>query len=152
MIAKIKEWAKLGILNRPLTPQILPVQILRIGNWLWLALPGEFTTTSGKRLKQSVLANVTSKTGITDALLIGYSNGYAGYVTTPEEYDVQAYEGASTHFGRWTQPAYQSIFRRLLKRMINPEAGAEAQPNQAPLPPSPRDLELSQAPQLVARS
>jgi neutral ceramidase len=35
----------------------------------------------------------------------GYSNGYVHYVTTPEEYDAQRYEGASTLFGRWELPA-----------------------------------------------
>lgn len=33
-------------------------------------------------------------------VIAGPANTYAHYVTTPEEYDVQRYEGASTLFGR----------------------------------------------------
>src|SRR5690606_28106868 len=36
----------------------------------------------------------------------GYANGYAGYLTTPEEYDVQGYEGAYTLFGRNSLKAF----------------------------------------------
>ncbi|UUZ49892.1 neutral/alkaline non-lysosomal ceramidase N-terminal domain-containing protein [Massilia sp. B-10] len=42
-----------------------------------------------------------------------YANAYSGYVTTPEEYEAQHYEGASTHFGKWTLGAYQQSFHEL---------------------------------------
>jgi neutral ceramidase len=42
---------------------------------------------------------------IENVLVAGYANGYIHYVTTPEEYDAQRYEGASTLFGRWELPA-----------------------------------------------
>ncbi|MEU6940439.1 neutral/alkaline non-lysosomal ceramidase N-terminal domain-containing protein, partial [Streptomyces rubiginosohelvolus] len=32
-------------------------------------------------------------------LLQGYANAYSQYVTTPEEYDTQNYEGGSTLYG-----------------------------------------------------
>src|SRR5699024_1278477 len=35
--------------------------------------------------------------------------GYLHYVTTPEEYDEQRYEGGSTMFGRWELPALQQV-------------------------------------------
>ncbi|MFD7163416.1 neutral/alkaline non-lysosomal ceramidase N-terminal domain-containing protein [Streptomyces violascens] len=42
---------------------------------------------------------------LSDVLVAGYSNGYIHYVTTPEEYGAQEYEGGSTLFGRWELPA-----------------------------------------------
>jgi neutral ceramidase len=44
---------------------------------------------------------------VADVLVQGYANDYAGYLTTPEEYDAQRYEGGHTMFGRWQLPAYQ---------------------------------------------
>jgi neutral ceramidase len=48
-----------------------------------------------------------------DVLVAGYSNGYIHYVTTPEEYLEQQYEGGSTLFGRWELPALQQVAARL---------------------------------------
>jgi neutral ceramidase len=95
----------------PWTPQILPIQILRIGQLVIAAGPGEFTINSGLRIRRSVAEALG---GLAEHVIFtGYANGYAGYVTTPEEYDAQLYEGASTHFGRATLPAYQQELAQL---------------------------------------
>ena len=39
-------------------------------------------------------------------VIAGPANTYAHYVTTPEEYAMQRYEGASTIFGQWTLDSY----------------------------------------------
>ncbi len=52
-----------------------------------------------------------------DVLVAGYSNGYIHYVTTPEEYAAQQYEGGSTLFGRWELPALQQTVARLAAAM-----------------------------------
>jgi len=97
---------------RPWTPQILPLQIVTVGNLAILAVPAEFTTMAGRRLRQTVLTQLRDD-GIEHVVIAGLSNAYAGYVTTKEEYQVQHYEGASTHFGPWTLAAYQQEFDRL---------------------------------------
>jgi len=43
---------------------------------------------------------------------------YASYVTTPEEYLVQRYEGASTIFGPNTLPIYTVIYEGLLQAIF----------------------------------
>jgi hypothetical protein len=73
-------------------------------------------------------------------ILTGYANAYAGYVTTPEEYDAQAYEGASTHFGRWTLPAYMATFRELALELLKPPADRRTDWGPAPRIPSADEL------------
>jgi neutral ceramidase len=93
-----------GSQNPPWTPQVMPLQVLRIGQLAITTAPGEFTIVAGERVRAAVAAQLAGVT--THQILAGYANAYAGYVTTPEEYDLQHYEGAATHFGRYTQPAY----------------------------------------------
>tara|TARA_B100000809_G_scaffold31055_1_gene27000 strand:+ start:113 stop:742 length:630 start_codon:yes stop_codon:yes gene_type:complete len=58
-------------------------------------------------------------------VLAGYSNGYAGYITTPEEYSLQQYEGGHTLHGQWTLPAYQQI-ANYLATMLETDAVVES--------------------------
>jgi neutral ceramidase len=50
-------------------------------------------------------------------LVVGYCNAYVHYVTTPEEYLAQRYEGGSTIFGRWELPALQQVVAGLAESM-----------------------------------
>ncbi|MFI7540399.1 neutral/alkaline ceramidase [Actinoplanes sp. NPDC049599] len=93
-----------GSQNPPWTPQVMPLQVLRIGQLALTTAPGEFTIVAGQRVREAVAAQLAGV--VTHQVLAGYANAYAGYVTTPEEYDLQHYEGAATHFGRYTQSAY----------------------------------------------
>jgi neutral ceramidase len=87
----------------PIAQQHAPVQLLRIGGLYLIGIPGEVTIVAGLRIRRAVAAIVGAD--IRDVLVAGYSNGYIHYVTTPEEYDEQLYEGGSTMFGRWELPA-----------------------------------------------
>jgi neutral ceramidase len=100
----------------PWTPQILPIQIVRIGQLALAAVPAEFTTMSGRRVRSAVY-QALQNSGVEQVVLAGYANSYAGYVTTPEEYAIQYYEGASTHFGPNTLRAYQQGFFDLASHM-----------------------------------
>ncbi len=102
----------------PWTPDVLPVSIMKIGSLGLLAAPGEFTIMAGRRIRQTVES--VAGTGLSHTVLAGYSNAYAGYVTTREEYDKQHYEGASTHFGPWTLAAYRQSFSRLAESLADP--------------------------------
>lgn len=120
----------------PWTPEVLPLQIATIGNLAVIAVPFEMTTMAGRRLRHTVLSQLASS-GVNHAVIAGLSNAYAGYVTTPEEYPKQHYEGASTHFGQWTLGALQQEAEKL----------ATALRSGAPVPtgPMPRDLRNSQS-------
>lgn len=99
----------------PLQSQIRSVSILQVGQLAILAMPTEITTMSARRLKASLQAVLGDEAA--HIVIAGYSNGYAGYVTTPEEYAIQQYEGGHTLHGQWTLPAYQQIVTRLAESM-----------------------------------
>ncbi|WP_433599882.1 neutral/alkaline ceramidase [Nocardia sp. CA-135953] len=123
--------APLGLLPPvPWVPNVVPIQIVRIGE-LYLACGGaEFTIVAGLRIRRAVAAALGVP--LEQVLMQGYANAYHEYVTTPEEYDSQQYEGGSTLFGRYTLPAYQQEFARL--------ATAFAARQQVPRGPAPRDI------------
>jgi neutral ceramidase len=73
------------------------------------------TIVAGLRLRRTVAGIVGAE--LRDVLVAGYSNGYLHYVTTPEEYDEQRYEGGSTMFGRWELPALQQVVAGLATAM-----------------------------------
>jgi len=116
-VAEMKREARSGSLEHsPMVATILPVQIIRIGSLVLLCCPGEFTTTAGRRLRESV-AGMLASDGIEKVLIATYCNDYMGYVTTVEEYQEQAYEGGHTIFGQWTLGAFQTRFAEMAEQL-----------------------------------
>ncbi|GAA3341589.1 ceramidase CerN [Amorphoplanes nipponensis] len=113
-----------GSQNPPWTPQVMPLQVLRIGQLALTTAPGEFTIVAGQRVRDAVDAQLAGVT--THQILAGYANAYAGYVATPEEYDLQHYEGAATHFGRYTQSAYAQELAKLAAAVRDGQATPSA--------------------------
>ncbi|GAB2448011.1 neutral/alkaline ceramidase [Nocardia tengchongensis] len=108
--------APLGILPpRPWVPQVVPLQLMRIGDLVLASGPAEYTVVSGLRIRRLVARALNVP--LENVLLQGYANGYCGYVTTPEEYASQQYEGGETLFGRWTLSAHMQEFDRLAKAL-----------------------------------
>ncbi|HJL19997.1 MAG TPA: neutral/alkaline non-lysosomal ceramidase N-terminal domain-containing protein [Sandaracinaceae bacterium LLY-WYZ-13_1] len=96
-------------LEEPWIPTVLPVQLLRIGAFVLAALPNEPTTVAGRRLRRR-LERALRPHGVARVHVTGYANAYAGYLTTPEEYRAQRYEGAYTLFGPRTLDAFAEAF------------------------------------------
>ena len=105
-----------SILNSDLFPETLPIQLIRVGELAIAGVPAEFTTMSGRRLKK-MLQEELLPLGVQKVVLAGLSNDYSGYVTTPEEYSQQHYEGAFTLFGPQTLNAYRQAFAGLARSM-----------------------------------
>ncbi len=103
----------------PMSPEVLPVQLFRLGNLAVIALPAEFTITSGQRIRKRVAERLNLP--LNQVIFAGYSNAYTGYVATPEEYARQDYEGASTHFGPHTQEAWLQNVDQLAQAMVSGE-------------------------------
>jgi neutral ceramidase len=117
-----------GIESPSVAPQVLPVQLLRIGTVAVLGIPGELTTMAGRRLRETVVATL-SPTGVDHVALSTYANEYSQYVTTLEEYGSQQYEGASTLFGPHTLEAYQRVAAELAGAIVT---GDPVNPGPAP--------------------
>ena len=116
-IKTFKEQHRNGSLNKPWTPEILPLQIIIIGELAIAAFPGEITNVAGERLR-STIQNILAKRGIKKVIVSPYANAYCGYVTTYEEYQHQLYEGGHTVFGEWTLAAFQTKFKELALQML----------------------------------
>jgi len=108
-----RQGAKHPVLDPRFTPTKLPITrliarfegfpdrvslgVYRLGPLVLATLPGEFTVTMGHRMARAL----ARATGVKDKLviLVGLAQSYLSYFTTPEEYEAQAYEGASTLYG-----------------------------------------------------
>ena len=91
--------------------------VWRIGGLVIAHLGFEPTTTSGLRIRRTVAAAMDVPES--NVVVQGYSCGYGHYLTTPEEYEAQEYEGGATAFGRLTLPAVQQVFDGLATAMAS---------------------------------
>jgi neutral ceramidase len=136
-------YKKVGHLNKPWTPKVLPIQIFIIGNVALAGFSFEITTCAGKRLRKS-LEEVLVKRGVNRVILCPYANGYSGYITTYEEYQAQDYEGGHTVFGEWSLAALQTKFDILANEMLKPKA--ERKFSHDAIPPDFTEEELNHFP------
>ncbi len=97
-----------------LTPYILPVQVFKLGDLILAGFPTELTTVSGQRIKKYLKKFQPREEKI---IVNSYANAYSGYTTTPEEYSLQLYEGASTHFGPKTLLGYMTVAYKMLREL-----------------------------------
>lgn len=112
----------------PWSPNIVDVQLLRVGQFFIVVSPGEATTMSGRRWREAVQTNAASLFDLNDTepvvVLGAPANSYTHYIATPEEYSVQRYEGASTLYGPWTLDAYLNKSVELLP-YLDPATSAD---------------------------
>ena len=88
----------------------LPVQVVEFDKFVIIGIPFEITTIAAKRVRERIQSIHPSK----DVVLSSYTNAYAGYITTPEEYSMQCYEGGHTVFGKWSQPVLTDKIEELV--------------------------------------
>lgn len=123
------------------TPNVVDVQVFRVGQFIIIVSPGEASTMAGRRWKDAVSTESTvlfhddHEPDVDPApspvvVLGGPANSYTHYITTEEEYSIQRYEGASTLYGPHTLAAYINVTLRFL-----PFLGAQA----SSPPPQPKE-------------
>merc|ERR1711939_203961 len=94
------------------TPNIVDVQVLRVGQLVIIVSPGEATTMAGRRWKEAIHSSASSlalsgSPSVDPVVVIGGpANSYTHYISTTEEYGIQRYEGPSTLYGPYTLNAY----------------------------------------------
>jgi len=73
-------------------PKIVSTQVALIGNVIIAGVPSEFTTMSGRRLREAIKKIVSDTCDdeivINSVIIAGLCNTYSDYVATPEEYQV----------------------------------------------------------------
>ncbi|HEX5908954.1 MAG TPA: neutral/alkaline non-lysosomal ceramidase N-terminal domain-containing protein, partial [Thermoleophilaceae bacterium] len=106
-------------------PNAVPLVAFRLGRRMIVSLPAEGTKEMGARIKSAVRSQIAGS-GIGDVVLSGLANEFILYLTTPQEYDRQHYEGGNTQFGRQSG--------NLLKNEIAGLAGRLARNQAAPDP------------------
>ncbi len=114
----------------PWVPEVLPLQVVKIGNLAIVAAPLEVTTMAGRRIRSAVKAELGST--VDYVVLASHSNAYCSYLTTSEEYAVQHYEGGSNMFGPYSLNAFQQEYAAIAKSLHD---GTTLDPG-----PTPRDL------------
>ena len=76
------------------SPTIIPFSIIDLGELRMIGIPGECTVTLAERI-----IDASTNAGTQHYMIAGLANEYTSYLTTPEEYKLQHYEGASTIWG-----------------------------------------------------
>jgi neutral ceramidase len=135
----------MGRSTPPMSPEVLPLQLLTLGELTLAAVPFEMTTMAGRKLREGLLERLKGA-GVDQVVIAGLSNAYAGYLATRAEYTKQDYEGGSTHFGPWTLGALRQGFDVLAHALAT---GAPADPGPTPRVIPPERLPYAELPELL---
>jgi hypothetical protein len=131
-----------AIPSRPLAVHdtVPELQVLRLGDRVLLNVPGEPSVEMARRLVAAVRPALPR--GVEEAFVVGLANGYLGYLTTPEEYEQQHYEGGHTVYGQWTSLLARNVLVELTSALAAGKPAAEPyeQPSLGGTDPGTRDV------------
>jgi hypothetical protein len=136
-------------------PNAVPLFAVRLGERVLVSVPGEMSAGMGRRVREAV----RDATGV-PATIAGLANEYLSYFVTPEEYDQQHYEGASTLYGRATSVLIQMSLVDLAQRLVRGEPAPDPHPfdpangvtpDGAPFPLGAQEGQITAQPQDVER-
>lgn len=100
---------------------------------------------AGRRLRAYIEEVARQEEGENfEVIIAGLSNLYTSYIVTPEEYQVQRYEGASTLYGPHTLTIYLQQFGKLTNEMLR-----EKLIDSGPILPDFRDKQMSLNPPVI---
>jgi neutral ceramidase len=112
-------------------PSAVPIFLVRIAKRAIITFPGEATVEVGRRARERVLA-VAREVGVKGVTVMGLTNEFIQYITTPEEYDRQHYEGGSTIYGPAESAALTDVLVEMAKSL------RDGKPAPKPYPFDPR--------------
>jgi neutral ceramidase len=134
-----------GEINTPYlwTPNVVDIQMFRVGQFFFIISPGEATTMSGRRWRSAVASAAQAASIASDPIVVlgGPANSYTHYIVTEEEYGVQRYEGASTLYGPNTLNAYINLTTKYMPYLASSPPSTPLSPG--PTPPNNVDKSLS---------
>jgi len=108
-------------------PQVLPINLIRIGHFAIVGVPFETTTVAGRRLRATVRDALP---GVKNVVITTYASAYVGYLTTYEEYQVQHYEAGYNVFGPHSLDALRTELTLLCSQL---ESSPREGPPHAPI-------------------
>ncbi|MFP4475705.1 MAG: neutral/alkaline non-lysosomal ceramidase N-terminal domain-containing protein [Desulfatibacillaceae bacterium] len=111
-------------------PRRLMLQAVRVADTVLLPLPFEITCQMGARIAAAAerRCRTAGLAQVARFVPVSCANGYWGYMTTPEEYSLQYYEGGHTLYGPNTGPYVAARLSRVA-------AGLAGETSRAELPP-----------------
>ena len=113
---------KTGIpLSPDSVPKAVPLMAVRVGDGVIVTLPGEPTAEVGGRVRAAIA-------GVGRVVVSGLANEFIQYLTTPEEYDRQHYEGGSTLYGPLSSNLLRGELVELTRRLLSGEPAQAAYP------------------------
>jgi hypothetical protein len=140
-------------------PPAVPLALWRIGDHALVTMPGEATKQAGENAKAAVLAAMRAG-GIRRVVIAGLALEFVQYVSTPEEYPWQSYEGATSLYGAnegtFLQERYVELGKQLLagepaEKPHEYDASYGVQPNGAPFPEGAASGSIGEQPRTVQR-
>jgi hypothetical protein len=114
-----------------LEPTAVPLTAARLGDRVIVSVPGEMTVELGRRTRAAAQAAMAGA-GLGKVVVAGYANEYVSYLTTPEEYEAQHYEGGTTVYG----PASGAFIAAALGDLAGDLAHGRPAPEPAPFDPT----------------
>jgi neutral ceramidase len=131
---------KQGIpLSADSVPKAVPLMAVRVADRLIVSQPGEPTREIGDRLRHAVHSAVGGS-GISRVVVSGLANEFIQYITAPEEYDRQHYEGGSTLYGPLEGNFLRDQQVELARRLVSgqpPQAAYQFDPTNGVRPNAP---------------
>jgi hypothetical protein len=98
-------------------PHRAPLGVYQIGDVALVGYPSETTTIMGYRTRKAVAKKLSLP--VDQVLIVNFANGHISYITTPQEYDRQTYEGASNYWGAATGPYLKSKLTGLADQLAS---------------------------------
>ena len=108
-------------------PIAAPLLIVRVADRIVASLPGEPTVEVGRRVRSAVL-DQAADAGVDRVIVAGLANEFLLYITTPEEYDRQHYEGGSTLFGPYESHFLRDESAQLARRLATGRSAPKPYP------------------------
>ncbi len=127
-----------ALVGAGLVPDTAPVSVWRVGPLGLAAFSTEVTTQMGRRITNAVRA--ASGPAFDRVALVGLTNAYQSYTSTPEEYDACHYEGSFTLWGRQQGPRLRDLAVGLTSALFGgalPASAPEPDPFLLPQTPAP---------------
>jgi hypothetical protein len=103
----IPEWLDLSFSET--MPQKTRIWTIQFADMIFLTFPGEATTALGFELK-----DLAAEAGFSQTWILGLTNDYLAYFTTPSEYDNGIYEACSSFYGKFGGSKIKAQHKKLL--------------------------------------